>query len=101
MGKQPNGGSTGSGGTHRWAVDQVEEGTAAVEQDGDHVYQLPRWLLPAGARDGDVFTASPTTNGDGSVTITVRRDETAAATAKSARQGRRRPLPDRGGDIVL
>ena len=95
-------GSAGSEGsadeTHRWAVDRVEEGTAAVEQDGDHVYEIPRWLLPAGARDGDVLSARVTASGDGEVTITVRVDP-AAKKPKGAKA--KRSPKDPGGDVVL
>ena len=101
MAKQRKGSGTNAGSTHRWAVDRVEEGTAAVEQDGDHVYQIPRWLLPSDARDGDVFTASAATTDEGLLIITVRVDQDATAAAKSPRP-KRAPLPrDRGGDIVL
>lgn len=101
MAKQRNDRSTKAGTSHRWAVDRVEEGTAAVEQDGDHVYEIPRWLLPATARDGDVFTAAPATNDEGFLTITVRLDEGATKAANTPRPKRTPPARDRGGDIVL
>lgn len=101
MAKQRNDRGAKGAGSHRWAVDQVEEGTAAVEQDGDHVYQIPRWLLPAGARDGDVFSASAATNDEGALIITVRLDRGATDTAKSPKAKRTASKRDRGGDIVL
>jgi hypothetical protein len=100
MAKQRNDSGRQSGATHRWAVDQVEEGTAAVEQDGDHVYEIPRWLLPPGARDGDVFSASGSMDDEGSLIITVRLDEAASSAAKPSHP-KRTPPRGPGGDIVL
>jgi hypothetical protein len=101
MGKKHDAGSTPAGGEHRWAVDQVEEGTAAVEQDRDHVYQIPRWLLPDTARDGDVFTASRVASGDGSVTITVRLEQGVDGPTKAGKAKRTRPTSGGAGDIAL
>ena len=88
---------------HRWAVDRVEEGTAAVEQDGDHVYEIPRYLIPAGARDGDVLAVTVTGGAAGEVTISVRIDRAASAPSPAAKPPRtpKRTGNDRGGDIVL
>lgn len=88
---------------HRWAIDQIEEGTAAVEQDGDHVYEIPRYLVPPDARDGDVLAVTVTHAAPGEVTVSVRIDRAASAPpppAKSA-QKKRRAANDPGGDIVL
>jgi len=101
MGKTHDDAGTTAGGDHRWAVDQVEEGTAAVEQDHDHVYQIPRWLLPDSARDGDVFTASRTASSDGSVTITVRLEKVVNGPTKAGKARRTRPTGGGTGDIVL
>ena len=88
--------------THRWAIDQLEEGTAAVEEDGDHVYEIPRWLVPPTAREGDVLAATLTTSADGAVTITVRIDRAATDAAKTPKRGRPpRSVKDPGGDIQL
>jgi hypothetical protein len=87
---------------HRWAIDRIEEGTAAVEQDGDHVYEIPRYLVPPDAHDGDVLTVTISGTAKGEVTISVRIDRAsgrAAPASGSAR--RRRGGNDRGGDIVL
>ena len=100
MGKQHDDGAK-AGSEHRWAVDQVEDGTAAVEQDRDHVYQIPRWLLPENAHDGDVFTASRTAGSDGSVIITVRLEQAAGGPANAARAKRSRGPRGGTGDIVL
>ena len=99
-------GATGTGSgdparpSHRWAIDRIEEGTAAVEQDGDHVYEIPRFLLPREARDGDVLTVTVAEAAAGEVTLSVRIDRAAGdAPGKAARK--RRAGNDRGGDIVL
>ena len=87
---------------HRWAVDRVEEGTAAVEEDGDHMYQIPRWLLPAGARDGDLLAAAVTKRGESEVTITVRLDRGATDAAMPPKSAKPARSPkDPGGDIAL
>ena len=100
------GAGAGAGGAHRWAVDRVEEGTAAVEQDGDHVYEIPRYLVPPDARDGDVLAVTVTRAVAGEVTVSVRIDRAASASppAKSSAKPsskKRRPSADPGGDIVL
>lgn len=88
---------------HRWAVDRIEEGTAAVEQDGDHVYEIPRYLLPADTRDGDVLSVTVAAAAAGEVTISVRIDRSRRADEPVATPARpkRRPGKDPGGDIVL
>jgi hypothetical protein len=93
-------GKASEGGTHRWAIDRVEEGTAAVEQDGDHVYEIPRFLVPAAARDGDVLAVTVTPGPRDEVTVTVRIDRAASGDTKK-KSSRRRPAKDAGGDIVL
>lgn len=40
---------------HRWIVDSVDDDFARVEVDGERVVTVPLWLLPADAREGDVF----------------------------------------------
>lgn len=92
----------GSAESHRWAIDRMEEGTAAVEQDGDQVYEIPRWLIPATAREGDVLAATVEQRADGEVSVTVRLDRAAtdAARAPKRPKGTRSPR-DPGGDIAL
>jgi hypothetical protein len=92
--------SAGARASHRWAIDRIEEGTAAVEQDGDHVYEIPRHLLPPDARDGDVLTVSVASVAAGEVTISVRIDREATGVPPKATR-KRRAGNDPGGDIVL
>jgi len=93
----------GSERAHRWAIDRIEEGTAAVEQDGDHVYEIPRFLLPPEARDGDVLAVRVTATAPGAVTLSVRIDRAASAPLprQKSTAGKRRAGNDPGGDIVL
>ena len=104
-GERGTGRTKGSASTpaHRWAVDRIEEGTAAVEQDGDHVYEIPRYLLPADARDGDVLSVTIAGAAPGEVTISVRIDRAASTPPPSKRPPRRarRAGNDPGGDIIL
>lgn len=95
-------GATATAPVHRWAIDQVEEGTASVEQDGDHVYEIPRYLVPPDARDGDVLAVTVTHAAAGEVTVSVRIDR-AASTSPPAKASpkKRRASNDPGGDIVL
>ena len=87
---------------HRWAIDRIEEGTAAVEQDGDHVYEVPRYLIPPDARDGDVLAVSVSSAAGGEVTISVRIDRASGSVSSAKGSARkRRGGKDRGGDIVL
>ena len=38
-----------------WVVDQMEEGTASIEVDGDRMITVPRRMLPNGVREGHVL----------------------------------------------
>jgi hypothetical protein len=40
---------------HTWIVDVLDDDAVAVEVDGRQITPIPRWLLPADARDGDVL----------------------------------------------
>lgn len=87
---------------HRWAIDQVEEGTASVEQDGDHVYEIPRYLVPPDARDGDVLAVTVTHAAAGEVTVSVKIDRAASASPPAKTSPKKgRASNDPGGDIVL
>lgn len=94
----------GAGGRHTWAVDRLEEGTATVEHDGDRIFHVPRALIPAGAREGDILDVRIAIGAGGLVTATVRLDRAAtragmdASTLQVKRVSRGE---DPGGDIVL
>jgi hypothetical protein len=40
---------------HVWIVDVIEDGAASIEVDGRTITPIPQWLLPEGAREGDVL----------------------------------------------
>ena len=91
---------------HTWIIDSIEERVAAIEVDGDAVVRLPQWVLPRGAREGDVLTVSHELDADGersTLRIAVDPDATERALGRSRRQtqkGRKSP-GDAGGDITL
>jgi DUF3006 family protein len=86
-----------------WVVDSIEEGIAALEEDGAWLVRLPAWLLPDGAREGDVLAVSRTAESDGAATlrVTIDRAATEAALRRSREQLGRAAGRDPGGDIVL
>lgn len=91
---------------YRWVVDSMEEAVASIEVDGKRTFQLPKWLLPRGAKEGDVLivTHDVAESGEESrLGIVVDRDATRAAMERSARQvaDRGRSPGDPGGDIKL
>lgn len=90
---------------HVWVIDSVEESSAAVEQDGSTVYQLPRFLLPAIAHEGDVCSVTVTDSATAGLrTIAVELDEKATRAAKdrsAAQVATKGNSNDPGGPIKL
>jgi hypothetical protein len=90
----------------RWTVDSMEESVASVEIDGKHSAQLPKWLLPRGAKEGDVLrvTHDVAESGEESrLSIVVDRAGTTEAMDRSAKQvgSSARSPNDPGGNIKL
>jgi len=95
---------------HVWTIDVIEENSAAVEVDGRQVTPLPRWLLPEGAREGDVLSVRHERSRERS-TLTIEIDRAAAAKALRRSAEQVRPMDgtratdvasnDPGGDVVL
>ena len=93
---------------HRWTVDGIEEDTARVEEDGERIITVPRYLLPAGAREGQILRVTRT-GGKGKsplvVTVEIDDEATAAALAASRTQTRKAMDASRkrdpGGDVSL
>ena len=86
---------------HTWVVDVLDDDAAAVEVDGRRITPVPRWILPADARDGDVRRVSHTRSGTRSrLSIEVDHEATRLAFDRSAEQ--MRDVPSGGaGDIDL
>ena len=87
---------------HRWVVDRLGEATASVEHDGDHVYDIPRALIPEGTQEGEVLAVVATLDDDG-VTVRVRRDAKATLRSKRESSKQLRAAKGRGGkgDVTL
>lgn len=93
---------------HRWVVDAIEEGMARVEEDGDRMITVPRYLLPPGAKEGQVLRVSRgAATGKGVLALTIAIDD--EATAKAVAKSRSRTAEamalsrkrDPGGDVSL
>lgn len=93
--------------SHTWVVDGIEEGVARVEEDGGRILTVPAHLLPANAREGQVFSVTRDTSVPGHPTLVVTLDEaaTAAALARSAATtaaaSKASRKHDPGGDVAL
>jgi len=87
---------------HRWIVDRHEDDHTVVEVDGKGFFDVPRSLLPAGARGDDVLAVTIDADQDSTV-ITVTRDPGATADARSNARAaiERLARRDPGGDIEL
>lgn len=71
---------------HTWAVDGLEEGMARIEEDGERILTVPRYLLPPDAREGHLLRVRRVAGKrEESLTVTIEidREATAAALAKS------------------
>ena len=86
---------------HTWVVDVIDDDAAAIEVDGRRITPIPRWILPADARDGDVLRVTHSRSGTRSrLSIQMDPDATRLAFERSAEQ--MRDVPSGGvGDIDL
>ncbi len=89
--------------SHRLVVDHLEGDLVVVEVDGDRFLDLPRWLLPAGVREGDVVLARVETGEAGERRIELRVDRAATEAARAEVQEvlTRLRQRDPGGDLAL
>lgn len=87
---------------HELVVDRFEGAFVVVEVDGAPPIDLPRWLLPGSAREGDVVRAR-TTVGPAGVRVDLRVDEEETARRRAAATERLQRLESRdpGGDLLL
>jgi len=87
---------------HTWVVDVIEEGAASIEVDGRTVTPIPQWLLPEGAKEGDVLSVTHERK-EAKSTLVIETDLDAKKKMldRSEKEVSRTSKNDRGGDIKL
>ena len=87
---------------HTWVVDVIEEGAASIEMDGRTVTPIPQWMLPEGAKEGDVLSVTHERK-EGKSVLIIETDPEAKKKMldRSEKQVSRKSKNDRGGDIKL
>ena len=86
---------------HRWIIDVLDPHSASVEVDGERLVDLPRWILPADAAEGDVLDVRHARDARASQ-LTIELDDLATAAARDASREQLADAPDGGkGDITL
>ena len=87
---------------HIWVVDVIEDGAASIEVDGRTVTPIPQWLLPEGAKEGDVLSVTHERK-EGKSVLIIETDPEAKKRMldRSEKQVSRKSKNDRGGDITL
>ena len=75
----------GGAGERRLVVDRCEDDLVVARDDGGRFHDLPRWLLPAGLREGDVVAVRAESDGAGArVELTIDREAADAARREAA-----------------
>lgn len=64
----------------RWVVDSVDDDRVTVRVDGQRALELPVWLLPMSAKEGDVLTVRHELDGE-RATVCMELDRAATAEA--------------------
>jgi hypothetical protein len=54
---------------HTWVIEVIEDGSASIQIDGRMLTPVPAWMLPEGAREGDVLSVSHTRREDRSALV--------------------------------
>lgn len=87
---------------HTWVLDVIEDGAASIEVDGRTVTPIPQWILPEGAREGDVLSVTHERK-EGKSVLIIETDPEAKKKMldRSEKQVSRKSKNDRGGDIKL
>jgi hypothetical protein len=57
---------------HRWTIDSIDDFVASVQVDG-RLMHLPQWMLPRGARAGDVLAVRHEVTAEHSL-LNIQRD---------------------------
>jgi len=90
---------------HRWILESVEEHVATIEVDGAATVRLPAWVLPRGARPGDVLAVEHDQGEDGrgsTLRIALDAEGREGAMRRSREQvAEAGQASDAGGDISL
>jgi hypothetical protein len=87
---------------HIWIVDVIEDGSASIEVDGRTVTPIPQWMLPEGAKEGDVLAVThERKEGKSMLIIETDPDARKKVMDRSVKQVSRKSRNDRGGDIQL
>ncbi|HEX8276081.1 MAG TPA: DUF3006 domain-containing protein [Longimicrobiaceae bacterium] len=75
----------GGAGERRLVVDRFEGGLVVARDDAGRFHDLPRWLLPAGLREGDVVAVRGAGEGAGArVELTIDPEAADAARRDAA-----------------
>lgn len=85
-----------------WVVEQLENGVASVEINGEKTVAVPVRSLPRGVGEGDVLRVAVSRGTSGSTEVTITSDpaEKARRLARSAAQVRKTG-PGGKGNILL
>jgi hypothetical protein len=87
---------------HTWIIDVIEDGSASIEVDGQSITPIPQWLLPEGAREGDVLSVThDRKKGRSALLIETDPQAKQKALEKSKKQVSRKSKNDRSGDVTL
>lgn len=86
----------------RLTIDRFE-GELAVVQAGDLAFDLPRWMLPAHAREGDVLAVRIESGDFGETILRLTRDARASEEARASVRAGLQALRSRdpGGNLEL
>jgi hypothetical protein len=85
-----------------WVIDRIEGEWAVIDRPDGTSFDLPRWMLPDGCREGDVLRVAVGRDG-AAATWRIERDEaeTARRLEKARRELEELRRRDPGGDIKL
>jgi hypothetical protein len=91
------------GAERRLVIDRFEGDLAVAEVEAGATFDLPRWLLPVGAREGDHLRFRSWTRADGARRFELAIDPEATDAARAAAEATlaRLRARDPGGDIEL
>jgi hypothetical protein len=81
---------------HRWKISSIDKFVARIDVDGQQMMHVPQWMLPRGARAGDVLAVRHEVTAEHSV-LKIERDELSVeaheATSSSTAELKGAPKP--------